>query len=93
MPISYNFKDKDGNVVELNTIDREVCKDFNLQYNDSTYSMIFMAITNIGDFATRDGQFKMEHFDSAIIRCNIDEDNRWKILKYVHGKYFYSSWR
>lgn len=93
MPISYQFKDKDGVPVALDKVDEEVCQDFGIPCSTSDYSIMFMVITSVGDYAVRSGQFKMEDFDHAIEICHYDEEKRWKILKYVHGKYYYDSWR
>jgi hypothetical protein len=53
MPISYQFQDRSGVAVELNQIDLEICKDFSIPFSESNYSLLFMTITMIGDFANR----------------------------------------
>lgn len=93
MPISYHFKNKDGVRVLLTTIDEEVCQDFQIPCSASDYSIMFMVITSVGDYATRSGHFRMTDFDEAIKKCDYDDETRWKILKYVYGKYIYESWR
>lgn len=93
MPISYQFKDKDGNLVLLDKIDEEICEEFDIPCSQTSYSVMFLVATSIGDLATRSGKFKMEDFNEAIRICNYDEDKRWKLLKYIHGKYTYHSWR
>jgi hypothetical protein len=93
MPISYQFQDRSGVAVELNHIDLEICKDFSIPFSESNYSLLFMTMTMIGDFANRSGKFEMDEFDAAIRKCEFSEDDRWKILKYINGKYIYKSWR
>jgi len=93
MPISYQFKDTSGNPVLLDTIDREVCDDFGTPYSTTHYSHAMIMITYVGDYAVRSGNFKMEDFEGAIQKCGYDDEKRWKMLKYIYGKYFYHSWR
>jgi hypothetical protein len=93
MPVSYHFKDKDGVRVALDKIDEEVCQDFQIPCSATDYSIMFMVITSIGDYAVRSGAFKMDDFNEAVKKCEYDDEKRWKILKYVHGKYYYDSWR
>lgn len=93
MPISYQFKDKDGIPVLLDKIDQEICEEFEIPCNATNYSVMFMVTTSVGDFSTRSGEFKMEDFDEAIRICEYDDEKRWKLLKYINGKYTYHSWR
>jgi len=93
MPISFIFKDRNGTKISIAEIDKEICNDFNAKCNDLHYSAMLMAITNIGDFSTKSGEFRMEDFNEAMSLCGISEDDRWKMLKYIQGKYNYYSWR
>ena len=94
MPIYYQFKDHAGNIINLDIIDDEICKEFSIPCTSTSYSFMFDIITMIGDYANRrTGRFIMKDFDEAIKKCGYDDETRWKILKYVQGKYNYSSWR
>jgi hypothetical protein len=94
MPIYYRFTDRIGNIINLDGIDKEICEEFSIPYSSANYSFMFDIITMIGDYSNRTtGRFIMEDFDDAVKKCGYDDDTRWKILKYIQGKYQYSSWR
>lgn len=94
MPIYFKFTDPTTEqAIPLDVIDNEICKDFDEPCLDHSYSIMFQLITGIGDYATASGVFSMAAFDEAIEKCSIDADRRWKILKFIRGKYNYSSWR
>lgn len=94
MPIYFKFTDAiTGSPIQLDIIDKEICSEFDEPCNEHSYSLMFQVITGIGDYSTASGVFSIESFDDAIRKCSIDADRRWKILKFIHGKYIYSSWR
>jgi hypothetical protein len=93
MPLSYQFKDQYEKPIALDLIDKEICQDFHLSCDENNFSLMFMTITMIGDFATSTGKFCLHDFEKAIQLINVDNDTRYKILKYIYGKYYYCSWR
>lgn len=94
MPIYFKFTDATtGEPVQLDMIDKEICDEFDEPFSEHSYSLMFQVITGIGDYATASGAFSMDKFDDAIRKCSFDADKRWKTLKFIHGKYNYSSWR
>lgn len=66
MPIYYQFTDTIGNIINLDIIDNEICKEFAIPCSSTNYSFMFDVITMIGDYSTRTGRFIMEDFDDAI---------------------------
>jgi len=93
MPIYYQFKNSSGNPVSLDIIDNEICQDFDIECSSISYSFMFDIITMIGDYSNKTGYFSFDDFNDAINKCGYGEDLRWNILKYISGKYNYSSWR
>lgn len=93
MPIYYQFQNHLGVPINLDIIDNEICQDFDIVCSSISYSYMFDIITLIGDYSTKTGYFNLDDFNEAIHKCEYDENNRWKILKYLNGKYKYSSWR
>lgn len=94
MPVYFRFTDATtGEAVALDRIDQEICIEFDEPCPKNSYSIMFQVITGIGDYSTISGNFSMDDFNDAIQKCGIDPERRWKILKFIYGKYLYSSWR
>lgn len=44
----------------------------------------------IGDYSCKSGSFNLDDFHIAI--KNMDNENKYKIMKYIFGKYIYKCW-
>jgi hypothetical protein len=91
MPIHYQFIDSETKqTVALDKIDEEICKDFEQNCNPKHFSLMYQTISMIGDYSCRTGEFKLDDFNYAT--SEFEEDKKYKIMKYIFGKYIYKCW-
>lgn len=91
MPLNYQFLDSETkSSVALNTIDEEICKDFNIKCDANIFSIQYQLISMIGDYSCKSGSFNLDDFNYATKDMN--EEQKFKIMKYIFGKYIYKSW-
>ena len=65
MSIYYKFYDIDNNEIELNFINKYICRQYKIDYNKYNFSHIFDIIISSAIYIFRDGKFSQTRFDEC----------------------------
>lgn len=90
MPLYYQFRDYNGELVSLDFIDELICKHFGIPCSSTSYSTHFQLLTMIGDICMSNGEFSISKFENAVNQCSLTDAAFYYYL--LNGRYHYRSW-